>query len=149
VRCARWIAAFLAVLAGAGRAEAACTVSATGVSFGTYNVFTTTATTSTATVTYRCGSADHNILISISTGSSGTYVARTLNRSTETLSYNLYLDSAFATVWGDGSGMTGVYQKSNPPNNSDVALTVYGRITAQQDVTVGSYSDTVIATVNF
>jgi len=145
----RWIAAIVAVLAVTGRAEAACTVSAVGVSFGTYDVFTAAPTTSTGTITYHCGNADHNILVSISTGSSGTYVARTLNRSTETLSYNLYLDSAFATVWGDGSGVTGVYQKSNPPNNSDVALTVYGRITAQQDVTVGSYSDTVIATVNF
>jgi spore coat protein U-like protein len=149
VRHARWIAAIIAVLAGAGRAEAACTVSATGVSFGTYNVFTGTATTSNGTITYRCGNADHNIQISISTGSSGTYVARTLKRSSEALSYNLYLDSAFATVWGDGSGATDVYQKSNPANNTDVPLTVYGRITAQQDVTVGSYSDTVVATINF
>jgi len=148
VRHARWIAALVIVLAGAGRAEAACTVSATGVSFGNYNVFTATATTSNGTVTYHCGNADHNIQISISTGSSGTYVARTLKRSSEALSYNLYLDSAFATVWGDGSGVTGVYQKSNPPN-SDVNLTVYGRIPAQQDVTVGSYSDTVVATINF
>jgi spore coat protein U domain-containing protein, fimbrial subunit CupE1/2/3/6 len=149
VRHARWLLAIVVMLGGATRAEAACTVSATGVSFGTYNVFTTTATTSTGTITYHCGNADHNILISISTGSSGTYVARTLTRSSETLSYNLYLDSAFATVWGDGSAVTGVYQKANPPNNSDVPLTVYGRITAQQDVTAGSYSDTVIATVNF
>jgi spore coat protein U-like protein len=124
-------------------------VSATAVSFGAYNVFTAPATTSTGTITYSCGNADHNVRISISTGSSGTYVARTLKRSTEALSYNLYLDSAFATVWGDGSGTTDVYQKSNPPNNSDVVLAVYGSIPAQQDITVGSYSDTVIATINF
>jgi spore coat protein U-like protein len=131
------------------RAEAACTVSATAVSFGTYNVYTTTATTSTGTITYHCGMSDHNIRVDISTGSSGTYTARTLKRSTEALSYNLYIDSAFASVWGDGSGTTSEYTKSNPANNIDVPLTVYGRVPAQQDVTVGSYSDTVVATINF
>ena len=141
--------AVLAILALAGRAEAACTVSATAVSFGTYNVFTTTATTSTGSVTYRCGSSDHNIRIDISTGSSGTYTPRTLKRSTEPLSYNLYIDSAFASVWGDGSGTTSEYQKGNPPNGTDVILTIYGSIPALQDVSAGTYSDTVVATINF
>lgn len=146
-----WIVALAGcgMLVAAPRADAACTVSANGVNFGSYSVFTTTATTSTGTVTYRCGNADHNIRIDLSTGSSGTYTARTLQRSSEALSYNLYLDSAFATVWGDGSGTTGDYQKGNPPNNSDVIVTVYGRITAQQDVSAGSYTDTIVATVNF
>ena len=142
------LAAF-AVLACALRAEAACTVSAGGVNFGSYSVFAAGATTSTATITYRCGNADHNIRVDLSTGSSGTYTARTLTKSSETLSYNLFLDAAFGTVWGDGSGTTGDYTKGNPPNGTDVNLTVYGRITAQQDVSAGSYSDTVVATINF
>jgi spore coat protein U-like protein len=141
--------AVLLLAALSARAEAACTVSATAVSFGTYNVFTSTATTSTGTITYRCGNADHNIRVDISTGSSGTYTARTLKQSTEELSYNLYIDSAFASVWGDGSGTTSDYTKSNPPNGTDVILTVYGQVPAQQDVTAGSYSDPVVATLNF
>ena len=52
-------------------------------------------------------------------------------------------------MWGDGSGTTGQYHIKNPPNNTDVPLTVYGRVPALQDVSVGSYSDTVIATINF
>jgi spore coat protein U-like protein len=148
-RAATGLLAAFAVLALASRADAACTVSATGVNFGGYSVFATTATTSTGTVTYNCGNADHNIRIDLSAGSSGTYTARTLAGSTESLSYNLYMDSAFSTVWGDGSGTTGEYQKGNPPNGTDVIVTVYGRITAQQDVSVGSYTDTIVATVNF
>src|SRR5262249_4789432 len=104
---------------------------------------------SNATITYRCGNADHNIRIDLSTGSSGTYTARTLTKSSENLSYNLYLDAAFAVVWGDGSGTTGDYTKGNPTNNTDVNLTVFGRIPAQQDVSAGSYSDTIVATINF
>ena len=142
------IVGMLAVGALAGRAEAACTISTTAVSFGTYNVFNASATAANGTVTYHCGSADHNIVIDLSTGS-GTYATRTLKKVAENLNYNLYRDAAFATVWGDGSGTTGHYTIGNPPNNTDVNLTVYGRITALQDVSAGAYSDTVVATINF
>lgn len=143
------LAAVLMVWGMSGRAEAACTISTTAVSFGSYDVFNASATTSTGTVTYRCGNADHNITITISTGSSGTYANRTMKKGAETLTYNLFRDATFTTVWGDGSGTTGQYSIGNPPNNTDVPLTVYGRVAALQDVSAGSYSDTVIATVNF
>lgn len=139
----------LVVGALAVRVEAACTVSTTGVNFAAYNVFNASATTANGTVTYRCGNADRNIVINLSTGSSGTYATRTLKKVAENLNYNLYRDAAFATVWGDGSGTTGHYTIGNPPSNTDVILTVYGRITALQDVSAGAYSDTVIATINF
>jgi spore coat protein U-like protein len=138
----------LGVLA-AGRADAACTVSTTGVSFGTYDVFSTTAVTSTGSVIYRCAASDHDVQITISQGTSGTFSARTLIKGTESLSYNLFLDAAMTSVWGDGSGSTGAYTRHNPQNDRDVTVTVYGRISAQQDVSVGSYADTVVVTINF
>jgi spore coat protein U domain-containing protein, fimbrial subunit CupE1/2/3/6 len=137
------------LLAFAVRAEGACTVSATGVSFGTYNVFAASDNTSTGTVTYQCGNKDKNVEITISQGSSTTFLPRTLKKGTESLSYNLYLDAAFTSIWGDGGSGTGTYTIGNPPNNTDVNLTVYGRIPAQQDVSAGGYTDTVIATINF
>ena len=143
------LAAVLMVWGMSGRAEAACTISTTAVSFGSYNVFNASATTSTGTVTYRCGNSDHNITITISTGSSGSFANRTMKKGAEALTYNLFMDAAFASVWGDGSGTTTTYHINNPPNNTDVPLTVYGRVPALQDVSAGSYSDTVIATVNF
>ena len=143
------LVAVVSLLACAGRADAACTISTTPVSFGSYNVFNTSATSANGTITYRCGNADHNIVITISTGSSGSFANRTLKKGTENLTYNLFRDAAFATIWGDGSGTTGQYQIGNPPNGTDVNLTVYGRVPAQQDVSAGSYSDTVIATINF
>jgi spore coat protein U-like protein len=133
----------------AERADAACTVSATGVSFGSYSVYTATATSSTGTVTYQCGTADRNIVITLSTGSSASYTTRTLKHGTDVLNYNLYTNAAFTNIWGDGSGTTRDYTKANPANNVDVNVTIYGRIPALQDVRVGAYTDTIVATINF
>jgi spore coat protein U-like protein len=144
------LAACVAVLAAAaGRAEAACTVSTTSANFGTYDVFSTSANASTATITYRCGSGDKDILITLAKGTSSTFTPRTLRSGTEALEYNLYRDAAFSTIWGDGTAGTATYTIRNPPKNQDVVLTVYGKIPAQQDVAVGSYTDALIVTINF
>ena len=74
---------------------------------------------------------------------------RTLRKGSEVLQYNLYRNAARTTIWGDGTGGTSVYSLANPPNNSNVNLTIYGRIPAQQDVSAGNYSDTVSAVINF
>jgi len=131
--------------------RAACTVSATGVSFGVYDVFTATPDDSTGTITYRCGNSDKNITITLSKGGSGTYAPRKMSKagSTDQLSYNVYFDATRTTVWGDGTGGSTYYSRNNPQNNQDVVLTMYGRITASQDVSVGSYGDTLLVTINF
>ena len=136
-------------LVATARVEAACTISATGVSFGTYDVFTSGADASTGTITYRCSASVTNVQITISTGASPTYTPRTLVKGSENLQYNLYQDSAHLTVWGDGTGGTGTYTRANPPKNQDVLLTIFGQVPALQDVSVGSYSDTLVVTVNF
>lgn len=128
---------------------ASCTISVTSVAFGNYNVFTATADDSTGTITYRCNSTAANISISLSDGSSSTYSPRTLRKGSEILQYNLYRNAARTTVWGDGTGGTSVYTSANPPNNTNVSVTIYGRIPAQQDVSAGSYTDTVSAVINF
>jgi spore coat protein U-like protein len=126
-----------------------CTISVTSVAFGSYNVFTTSADDSTGTITYRCNSTAANISIALSDGSSSTFSPRTLRMGSEVLQYNLYRNAARTTIWGDGTGGTSVYSQANPPNNSNVNLTIYGRIPAQQDVSAGNYSDTVSAVINF
>ena len=126
-----------------------CTISVTSVAFGNYNVFTTAADDSTGTITYRCNSTAANISIALSDGSSSTFSPRTLRKGSEVLQYNLYRNAARTTIWGDGTGGTSVYSLANPPNNSNVNLTIYGRIPAQQDVSAGSYTDTVSAVINF
>jgi spore coat protein U-like protein len=137
------------VLLGAKPARAACTVSATGVAFGTYNVFSTTPLDSTGTVTYTCQRGDARITVALGTGSSGTYTTRTMRQGSQTLNYNIYTSTAFSGLWGNGTGGTYYWYDPDPPDNRAVAITMYGRIPAQQDVSAGVYTDTIQVLVNF
>jgi spore coat protein U-like protein len=127
----------------------ACTISATSVNFGSYNVFNGSDTDSTGTVTYRCNGSAHNITIGLTQGASASFNQRQMQKGAEALTYNLFLDAARSTIWGDGTSGTSVYSIGNPPNNTNVNLTVYGRVTAGQDVSAGTFSDTVTAVINF
>jgi len=147
-------AAFVAAiwLLGATSAWAqspSCTISVTSVAFGSYSVFTTTADDSTGTITYTCNSTASNISIALNDGSSSTFSPRTMRKGSEILQYNLYRNAARTNIWGDGTGGTSLYTRANPPNNNSVSLTIYGRIPALQDVSAGSYTDTVSAVINF
>jgi spore coat protein U domain-containing protein, fimbrial subunit CupE1/2/3/6 len=146
----------LTVLAGVLHASEAsaqpapsCTISATSVNFGNYNVFDGTAVDSTGTITYLCNSHSTNITISLSKGASSSYNQRIMIKGAEALTYNLFTDAAKTSVWGDGTSGTSVYSRTNPPNNTNVNLTVYGQIPPGQDVSAGTFSDTVSATINF
>jgi spore coat protein U-like protein len=143
------VTAIVVLSASEAHAAPACTISATSVNFGSYNVFTGSTTDSTGTVTINCNGSAHNITVALSQGSSSTFNPRTMTKGGETLTYNLYRDAARTTIWGDGTGGTSTYTNANPPNNADISLTVYGRVPAGQDVSAGAYSDTVAAVINF
>lgn len=127
---------------------AACTISTTAVSFGAYNVFSGSALDSTGSVIFNCDRRS-NITIALDQGGAPSFNPRRMLKSGEALNYNLYLDAARTTIWGDGTGGTQVYANANTPRNQNVTVTIYGRIPAGQDVTAGSYANTVTATVNF
>ena len=143
------LAALVVLNASEAHAAPSCTISSTSVNFGSYNVFTGSATDSTGSVTINCNGSAHNIIVPLSQGASSTFNPRTMQKGGETLTYNLYRDAARTTIWGDGTGGTSTYTNANPPNNGDVNLTVYGRVPAGQDVSAGTYSDTVAAVINF
>jgi spore coat protein U-like protein len=126
-----------------------CTISTTSVNFGSYNVFSGADLDSTGRVTYNCNATAFNITVSLSKGGSGTYSPRRMSKGAEVLSYQLYRNSARTNIWGDGTGGTVVYTRADPANNTNVNLTVYGRIPAGQDVSAGTFSDTVVAVINF
>jgi spore coat protein U-like protein len=65
----------------------------------------------------------------------------------EYLTYELYSDSVRSTVWGSGAG-SGL-SLTPAPSRAPRTFDVYGRIPSGQDVAVGSYSDSVVATINF
>ncbi len=125
-----------------------CTISASAVSFGTYNPLTPTPLDITGTLTYQC---DFIVLpsVSLTTGSSATYAARTMLSGTDTLSYNLYQDAVHLLVWGDGTGGTLTYTALVSVLNVPVPVTVYARVPAQQNAPAGAYGDTIVVTIHF
>ncbi len=129
-------------------AMATCTISTTPVSFGTYNVFFSTPLDSTGSVTFNCDNRA-NITITLNNGGATTFNPRRMLKGSEALNYNLYRDATRTSIWGDGTGGTQVYSDPRTPRNQNVTLTVYGRIPAGQDVSVGTYTNTVTATINF
>jgi spore coat protein U-like protein len=68
---------------------------------------------------------------------------RMLNGTTNFLNYNLYQDSAFSTPWTTTS--TYSYVASG---NADTVL-VYGVVPKGQNVPLGVYNDSVVATITF
>jgi spore coat protein U-like protein len=139
-----------ALVIAVSRAEAACTITTTAVSFGSYNVFAGSADDGTGQITYRCTNPRPPIVtIQLDKGGSPSFSPRQMRRGTETLNYNLYLDSTRSTIWGDGTGGTQTYSRANPPVGQNINLSVFGRIPAGQDVSAGTYSATVTATIFF
>ena len=133
----------------AATAEAACTISTTAVSFGSYNVFSASPNDATGQVTFRCSPPlPPLVTIQLDKGGASSFNPRQMRKGSETLNYNLYLDSTRSTIWGDGTGGTQAYTQSNPPASSQNA-NIYGRIPAGQDVSAGTYSATVTATIFF
>jgi spore coat protein U-like protein len=145
----------LSALAHASLNNISCSVSATGVSFGTYNPVSPSALASTGSVTVSCsanGSGTDAATIALSTGSSGTYAARTMQSGTSTLSYNLYDNAAETMIWGNGNGASVIYNFTISIQGSgtyQTTATVYGLIPAGQNVAPGSYTDTITVTVSY
>jgi spore coat protein U-like protein len=139
-----------ALLIAVSAAEAACTITTTAVSFGSYNVFAGSADDATGQITYRCTNPRPPLVtIHLDKGGSPSFSPRQMRRASETLNYNLYLDSTRSTIWGDGTGGTQRYSRANPPIFQNVNVSVFGRIPAGQDVSAGTYSATVTATIFF
>jgi spore coat protein U-like protein len=146
----KFLAALLCLLL-AGEAGAACSVSATGVNFGAYDVFVTTPLDSTGTVTVTCDQAPPpDIVVAIGpSGTSGGFIPRQMRStsSPDRLNYNLFVNAGRSTVWGDGAAGTSTVFLKNVKKNRPVVTTIYGRIPPGQDVSVGSYSDSLTVTI--
>ena len=145
----------------AAQAVVTCSVSAAGVSFGSYMFTNGSPVDSTGSVTVSCqrtliidsSPLSYTLKLSAGTGSSG-YSPRQLSAGTGRLNYNLYTSASRATVWGDGSGGTATVGGSISlpllSTSGSATTTVYGRVPAGQATALaGSYSDTVLVTADY
>jgi spore coat protein U-like protein len=161
-RCALRLAVALGLAAVAFEATAAtCTASTPGVAFGSYDVYAAGNVNANGTLTVSCtiglldlGAVTINYTISLSAGSSSSFVQRQMKSGANALGYNLYTSNTYAVVWGDGTGSTGtiagqIKVTNGHPTDSN-SHTVYGRIPALQDASVANdYRDNVTVTVTY
>jgi spore coat protein U-like protein len=91
--------------------------------------------------------------VALSRGFSGSYSPRKMSGGGGSLSYNLYLDAARVTIWGDGTGGTfplqGTLLLSPTSPVQQVIHNIYGLIPALQDVYAGAYTDTITITLTY
>jgi spore coat protein U-like protein len=127
-----------------------CTIAAPStLAFGSYDPVVANETTdldAATTITVRCTRGSTGVWVGLGLGTNASGSTRRMGSGAERLNYEIYSDAGRSTVWGDAA-LTGV--SYTPASSAPATLNVYGRVAAGQDAAVGSYSDTVIATINF
>jgi len=123
---------------------AGCTISSSGLRFGSYDALKKTPADAVATITYRCtGSGPARV--SLGAGGEPNFDRR-LRSGAASLRYNLYLDAARTQVWGDGTRGTGF--RTLAPNGSGT-LSIFARIHGGQNVPAGEYQDSILVAIDF
>ena len=129
--------------------SSACLVSATTLNFGAYNPASASAATGTSTISVNCTSGSpYTTALNVGSGG-GTFATRTLLSGSDTLNFNLYRDSAYTQVWGDGSASTYTVAGTGSGLLTANTITVYGQIPISQDKPVGSYTSLITVTVSY
>jgi spore coat protein U-like protein len=118
------------------------------VSFGVYDIFSAQPNNNgVGSITIDCkGSGNDPFDVTLSTGQSHSYTTRTMRSGSNRLNYNLYTSADRIEVWGDGHGGS---QLMTVRKNKATTLSIFGQIPAGQDVSVGTYTDPIVASVNF
>jgi spore coat protein U-like protein len=134
-----------------------CTVSAFSIAFGAYDPVVTNASTALTNITNKVNVYCTNgatATVSLSNGadygqgpSGATTRAMKSTVGTNYLSFDIFKDAAFATVWNTTNTVNGTSTSKNTAVSGGFIL--YGSIPAGQDVAVASYQETIDATVNF
>ena len=127
-----------------------------GVAFGAYDDSSATPTDISSSVVVHCirvlGTNNANVVLQVGPSTtSGTIATRQMRSGANRMDYNLYRDAGRSQIWGQTPGVdTVTLNTGNIGNNgsADVTFTIYGRIPALQNASVGAYSDNVQITVS-
>lgn len=128
-------------------AKKCTTLTGGSITFAAYVPDATADNDGATTVSVRC-TKDTPVTIAMNAGqgAGATEAARILTSPDDTLEYSLYTDSSRSDVWGSGAAAVGF---NGDGLLSTTSLNVYGRIEAGQDVTPGSFTDSVTVTLTY
>jgi spore coat protein U-like protein len=143
--------------------QKACTLSATGINFGTVNTLSATPTTANGSITVTCTAgtdwrtfADNGGLAAGARIDTGAGRAMTLtggDADSPLLRYQLYRDAAFLWDYGNaedgGVEINNVQDAASTKNGLPVTKTIYGKVfPSQHMVAAGSYTDRVLISLH-
>lgn len=129
-----------------------CTVSAATVAFGNYTPGAGASASSAAIKVSCTNGTPFGVGLSAGSTSGATYAQRLLGDGASSLQYNLYTSSAYAAVWGDGSGTTQIRTGTGAGIATPVTLTVYGLLpdsAVNRTAVAGSYVDTIVVVLTY
>ncbi|HEY5676668.1 MAG TPA: spore coat U domain-containing protein [Myxococcales bacterium] len=116
-------------------------ISVTPLSFGAYNVYSAAPLDSAGTINYNCPPpAVPSVTIDL--GLAFGNGRRRMALGSEFLEYEVYVDAARTTVWPSSHAIP-------VPQGNNSSVPFYGRVFPLQDVSVGTYTDTLVVTFNF
>lgn len=157
------VALLLALFSAAQTHAASCTVSSSGLAFGSYQPltipgkFSSTAATSTASVSVVCtgimSASTYTIALGPSVVGNGDRIStRFLANSGggDYMIFNVYREASYSTVWGDGITAGGVLGGTIPVGDSNQSHAVYARVAAGQNtLKAGSFSGSLTMTLTY
>ena len=105
--------------------------------------------TAQADITVHC-TVGSSWWIGLGLGNNASGTTRQLANGGNVLPYELYRDAGFSQIWTNSDpAPTPAHATANNPGVSAYTTQVYGRIAANQFVPPGTYTDSVVMTVNF
>ena len=126
-----------------------CTITTNPIAFGSYDPVVANDSANldaTGAVIIACTKGATTTL-GLDTGANASAGSRRVASSGNFLTYELFQDSSRSTVWGNSGGA--LLNSGTSPSKDARTFQVYGRVSGGQDVPAGSYTDTIVATVNF
>lgn len=137
--------------------SANCTISATPVAFGAYEPVAGGYVLASGTVLVACTKGATGLTVGLSNGSNFDGSARNMaGVGSDRLAYSLRqpvsaAPGALCPGFGDGIEWTNTapLTLTSPSGKATRTYNVCGQLAAGQDVSVGNYTDTITATINF
>ena len=121
--------------------QPSCALATPSLAFGSVTAWT--AAQASANLAVACTpSTAYQIFLDAGRGSGASYAQRYLTGPSDTLSYNLYQDSAHTRPW-DAGGYAGI------GTGSAQSIGIYGLLPAQRKPAAGVYTDSVIVTLTY
>jgi len=123
-----------------------CSVTASPLNFGTVGVLTS-AVNATTNLSVACTyTTPYTVSLSAGAASGATTTTRAMTLGASKVYYSLYQNAAMTQNWGNNIGVDTV---AGTGTGSAQSIPVYGQVPAQTTPTIGSYSDTILVTVNY